>query len=295
MTCRLRRSAGTRLVAASAMAALVVACGSAAGPAAAPSPPTLAEPLPGSSNGVVLPSPPPPDTVAAPDAVAAPDEDAAPDGASSLPADEAPRGPGAGYTGDRWASELDGQVRVLDDTLTLRDGVLRGLVRNEGPGPVGPVGVRAGSSTAVVPLPVLRPGEPAPFTLPVEATAPGDVDVVVDAPPAVSSTGRDLVLATFWTRAPDDPREVDTYLFTDPEAGPRPAVAFGEVRAAEDVERLVVVAAWVDDEGRVLAVDESADLARTDLAPGGASDFVVAAPGPDELGAARLVLWGSGS
>lgn len=286
-------SRGLRLVVVAITTALLAGCGtSVAQQPTEVSAPTLPEELPPSRTGVVLPSPPPGVVL----------DDPSPQDEAVDEVDEVDDGPVrvlAGYTGDRWAEQLDGEVRVLDDSVTVRDGVVRGLVRNGRSEPVGPVVVSAAGAATEVALPVLRPGEPAPFVLEVADDVPDDADggpdVVVEATPAAGRPGRDLLLATFWERRPDDPRPVDTYLFTDPDTGPRPAVAFGDVRAADAVAGLLVVAAWVDEAGRVVAVDEAAELASVDLAPGDATDFLVAADGSADLAAARLVLWGSGS
>lgn len=269
------------------VALVLVGCGLPASELGAPIVvPTLPDTLPPAGNGIELPSPEP-----AASEVVDPQDWPSDSGRAEGVADEV-----AGYTGDRWAQHADGVVSVLADTLAIRDGVVRGLVRNGRDEPVGPVQIVIGDTSTTIPLPVLRPGEPAPFSLPVGPdVAVADLAFDVDAPTTPRSPGRAVRLATFWRRGVGDPRPVDTYLYADVVGEPTAAVAFGEVRAAEQVDGLVVVAAWIDSDGRVLAVDESADLQLPTLPPGGATDFVVAGHGPPALDAARLVLWGSGS
>ncbi|MBY5161210.1 hypothetical protein [Salsipaludibacter albus] len=252
------------------------------GTALAPAPPapTLPEQLPEADDGIVLPSPSPAAEGSVPEPSTSPD----------------PVAEVAGYTGDDWAELLDGEVTVLAESVTVRDGTVQGLVRNGRSGPVGPVTVSAAGVTATVSLPVLRSGEPAPFLLEVADLADdADVEVAVEAADASGEPARGLRLGTFWQRGVSDPEQVDTYLYTDPETGPHPAVALGSARAAEAVEGLVVAAAWIDADGRVLAVDPTAELQAGDLGPGATVDFLVAASGPAALDDARLVLWASGS
>lgn len=259
-------------------AAPVTAPGTALAPA--PPAPTLPEHLPGADDGIVLPSPSP-----------AAEAEVLEPSTTHVPVAEV-----AGYTGDDWAELLDGEVTVLAESVTVRDGTVQGLVRNGRSTPAGPVTVSAAGVTTTVSLPVLRSGEPAPFLLEVADLADdADVEVVVEAQDASGEPARGLRLGTFWQRGVGDPEPVDTYLYTDPGTGPHPAVALGSAQAAEAVEGLVVAAAWIDADGRVLAVDPTAELQASDLRAGAAVDFLVAASGPAALDDARLVLWASGS
>ena len=68
-----------------------------------------------------------------------------------------------GFVGSRWTEVVSGDVQVLRDTITVRDGVATGLVRNERRTAAGPIVVRAGAAQAEAIVPVARPGEPVPF------------------------------------------------------------------------------------------------------------------------------------
>src|SRR5690606_13147386 len=120
-------------------------------------------------------------------------------------------------------SEVTGEVSVLTDTVTAGgtdtwEAV--GLVRNGTDAPVGEVVVTAalldatGAEVAVAEgpaaLPVLRPGEPAPFTLTadVAAAAVAEVRWSVGHAPATRAPGRDLELAVYWTRGLTEERPV---------------------------------------------------------------------------------------
>ncbi len=295
MRARKRGRAGTACV----VVAVALALGACATPdtAQAPDlqPPELPAAFPRSADGIVVPTPEATDV--APDLGPAA---TAPPAATGNPTPAAPIADPqpdiAGYTGDDWSDQADDQVSVVAESVTLRDGVAMGLVRNGRTTPVGPITVAVGDAVSTVSLPVLRPGEPAPFVVEVGAeTTVEELEFTVDAPVTTSSPPRGLRLRTFWQRGIDDPREVDTYLYVDEDPGPGPAVAFGQVDAAEAVEGLVVIAAWMASDGRVVAVDESGQLQRTALAPGESGDFVVVGDGDTELDDARLVLWGSGS
>ncbi len=198
----------------------------------------------------------------------------------------------AGFQGTRWTTSGRATVQVLADTVTVRDGVAIGLVRNERDVPVGPVMVAVGDARVEALLPVLRPGEPAPFELEVGDVEVADLDWDVTAPDAATTPAREVDLATFWQRGVEDPRPADTYLYDD--ADGHPMVVFGEAAAFGPVDGLQVVAAWIGSDGRVVGATTGI-VATADLAPGEASDFVVAEPGPPALDAARLMLWATGS
>lgn len=199
----------------------------------------------------------------------------------------------AGFVGSQWDQSLSGDLEVLTDTITVRNGVATGLVRNERNVVAGPIVVSAGGTDATALVPVARPGEPVPFRLVV-----GDVDAAtlawsVSAPQA-TATARDLLLVTWWRRGVDDPRPADTYLWTEPESGPRPIVTFGTATAVTNgMDGIEVVGAWVDDDGRVIGVAEGV-VGQSTVPAGAAADFVVATTGPDDLDDAHLMLWGWG-
>lgn len=265
-------------------AALAAGCGAPAGTPAQQgadavgaelSPERLPSVLPTDPNGVVVPPVPLPSD--------------APGGAGAVPE------PVAGYTGNQWAPTATGKVTVVAGSTTLRGGVLRGLVRNGRNVAVGPVEVSVGDRSSVVGLPVLRPGEPAPFEIAVgrtvevdEALATIEVRAPAGPPPAV----RGLRLGTYWQRASDE-GSVDTYLVPSSQLDGPTTVAFGSATAAQDVADLRVVAAWVDETGAVVAVDESGVVQSPSLAAGASTDFVVRAAGILD-GGVTLVLWGTG-
>jgi hypothetical protein len=246
-----------------------------------------------------------------------------------------------GFAGPRYTIELAGSTLVLEDTVTTSSsGGWRatGLVRNEQPVAVGPVTVSAtlldasgtvlATATGDALLAVLRPGEPAPFEIraDVDAASVAEVRWSVAAPAATSSPSRSLEIGVLWQRGVDDPRPVDMYLFRDPATGPHPLVVFGSAQAVGDgpVEGAGVVGAWLDGDGRVVAVaratvvrpegiaiDEggparSGEVAAAvvdpasspTLAPGEIADvlFVLdASAAPVDVDDAQLVLWGTGA
>lgn len=253
-------------------------------------PPTLPASFPESSTGIELPTPPPPELPRA-----FPDDAAA---ASEAPANARPSAASnvAGYAGSEWADRVEGAVVVLADTVSQDADRVFGLVSNASTQSVGPVVVMAGGASATVPVPVLRPGEPAPFVLTVDDGVQVDpATITVDAPSTDQAPPRALQLVTYWERTVGDPLPVDTHLYSDPESGPLPSVAFGAVRSAEPVEGLVVVAAWMDDDGRVVWVDPDAALQHERLDAGEWSDFLVEGGTGDALSGATLQLWASGS
>lgn len=285
---RAPNTAVRRWVSAAVVATTIAAC--AAPPSTAPGPddalaagpeiPTLPDKMPTGPDGIILPAP-----------SAAPGPDI-PEAVPSAPSE----GDVAGYTGTMWAAHLDNEVSVLAESLTVRNDTVFGLVSNGRSTPVGPVTVSAAGVTAEIPIPILRPGEPAPFALQLEAVENvSGLEFVVDAPDATTTPPRGLRLSTFWQRGVGDTETVNTYLFTDSGTGAQPAVAFGSAMAIEAIEGLVVVAAWIDPAGRVLAVDPAAEVQLDTLATGETSDFLVRSPGPEALDGATVVLWASGS
>lgn len=231
-------------------------------------------------------------------------------GSADPPPDHAPGAPGdlarewagaapgdwrtlAGFVGSQWDQDLSGELEVLIHTITIRDGVATGLVRNERDVATGPIVVTAAGVQAEALVPVARPGEPVPFHLTV-----GDVDLSeitwAASAPEATPVARDLLLVTWWQRGVNDQRPVDTYLWTDPESGPQAIVVFGTATAvAAGMDGIGMVGAWVDQEGRVLAVAEGV-VGQPSVPSGAAADFVVAATGPDALDDADLMLWGWG-
>jgi hypothetical protein len=215
----------------------------------------------------------------------------------------------AGFVGTRWSTTPTGTVDVLTDTVTSpTSGVwwARGLVRNGTAAPAAGLVVRAtlldasGGELAVVEaqptLPVVRAGEPVPFEVVADEVAAEQVHQVVwsaDAGAATLAPVRDVEWATFWQRPADDPRPVDTYLFVDPADGTHPHVVFGgaTLTGTATVDALVVVGAWMDPSGRIVAVEEGivSEIDAAGLAPGSSVDVVLAADGvPAD---AQLLVW----
>lgn len=119
-----------------------------------------------------------------------------------------------GFKGRMYARTLGGEaVRLLEETVRLNaDGPWEamGLVRNETPREIGRVAVtaflynasgqRAGSARAVVPVPLLRPGEPAPFRISsaVPVAEVLRVQWAVEVLPLPQRVTRDLDVLVFW-------------------------------------------------------------------------------------------------
>ena len=188
-----------------------------------------------------------------------------------------------------------------------------GLVRNDGPGPVGPLTVTAvlvgGSGeldrvSTEVPVAVVGPGEPAPFRIASDVTAEGVTEVrwEVTAPPA-DGPATSVDVAVFWTRPFGAGQPVSVPGYEDPVGGPLPFVLYGSVTntGAASLAAPAVVAAWMDDDGRVSAVAEAPVLVAgtaepaPELAPGAALDVVIAVDDPQvgpSLEEARPMFWG---
>lgn len=228
----------------------------------------------------------------------------------------------AGFVGERWLDTAgSGHLEVLTDTVTTGMGPswsAMGLARNETPTAVPGLSVRAelvdtdGSTLAVVQqeLPVrgVRPGEPAPFavTSDIPLTEVAGVRWSVSAGAGTGgSAGRNLDLSTYWQRSPQDARPVDTWLYADDPAAPRPMVVFGGVTnvGTAALEEVGVVGAWLDGSGRVVAVAQARVGApgqtpatpetEVVLAPGQAADVVLVPAGIVDWAATRLMLWGT--
>ncbi len=254
----------------------------------------------------------------------------------------------AGFVGSHWTTQPSASgITVLSETLTVaQDGPwgARGLIRNESSSEVTGLVVHArlldsagaplDEVSTPVPVPGIRPGEPAPFQISSEVPAARVADVewltsiAAPADPSGESAGessRDIELVNHWQRGLGDPRPVESYLYRDPVGVPHPYVAMGTAAnvGGAQLSGIGVVAAFVDTSGRVLWVQEAAVVsvdAGTDLdalasplvdpegrpasgsfaavAPGAAADFlvVVPAPGaPEALDDASVYLWGWGS
>ncbi len=231
----------------------------------------------------------------------------------------------AGFVGERWLeSGGSGQVTVLTDTVTTGMGSswsAMGLVRNETTSTVAEVSVQAelldnsgvtrATVEVVVPVRSLRPGEPAPFALASDvplaevARVRWSASVPTDPSAGAPGGGRDLDLATYWQRSPEDPRPVDTWLYADDPAAPLPMVVFGSATnvGAEPLAGVEVVGAWLDGTGRVLAVararvgvpGSTPDPSGPGVVvgPGQAADVVLVPGGTVDWAAARLMLWGT--
>lgn len=234
---------------------------------------------------------------------------------------------GPGYVGPKYAPLGDGP-QVDDGSLNVAtegDWQAAGLVVN-GPRPTAaPVSVTAvlldasgtplAEVTAEALVSPLRPGEPSPFVV----QAPGVPAAAVAAvgwspvdPPSVTAAGdsgvapdsvwaaRDTDVDVFWTRPPGgDPLDLPS--FGDVGGDGSPLVLYCGVRsqATGPAASPAVVAAWLDDSGRVLAVAEGRVLAPGTgdpielLAPQQQADAVVVVTGPsaDLVSGQYPVLW----
>jgi hypothetical protein len=178
-----------------------------------------------------------------------------------------------GFSGAQWATVLTGDVAVVGSSVVVApiggNWAATGLVRNASAATVGDVTVTAtlidaagetlAAPSAEVAVDPLRPGEPAPFSVGGDVVA-GDVAQVawsVDAAPTDGTGSRALSMATFWQRGYGDPRPVDHYLYRD-EASEHPFVMVGSVTntGLSPILDPALVVAWVDADGRVLAVAE---------------------------------------
>jgi len=222
----------------------------------------------------------------------------------------------AGYVGDHYSEELSGDVVVLEDTVSrATDGpfAASGLVRNERTAAVGAVEVSAhlldagGSELAVASAPVpvapLRPGEPAPFEVQSEVAAASVAAVTwtVSAAPAEDARppSREIELTTYWEEPGGAREPVHLYFYDDPATAPLPYLLFGGLsnRAGVDVGPPRVVAAWLDEAGRVVRVD-SVDAVAPDgsasagLDEDGVADFLLVEDTPAGAPGVAVELWG---
>jgi hypothetical protein len=241
-----------------------------------------------------------------------------------------------GLVGGNWTSipgydgplaESPGPVAAVDEATVraVTDGPWEaaGLVVN-GAGPVvGPVEVeavlvaadgselgRARSAALVSPL---RAGEASPFRLASDVPAEQVARVAfgVDAPGAAApgtelgqadAARRALRLAVYWTRPYGGDEAVAVPGWDEPR-GYRPHLVYGEASVEGDavVESPVAVAAWLDDDGRVLAVTEAplrragTDAPVDALEPGVPADLVLTFDDPTvarQLEGRNPILWG---
>ncbi len=186
---------------------------------------------------------------------------------------------------DTWQSLLGFQGRYYTQTLSageltlLSDSVMMtsqgswgawGLVRNEGPLPVG-ADVQASLSAADgslietvsghVPVDPLRPGEPGPFALTSLVPAVDVAQVswsVVATPPGLGSS-RSFDILRYWA-LPYGDREAQSALYSDPQGPPPyPLVVAGAVDnlTGGSTPEPDVIGAWLDEAGRVAWVAES--------------------------------------
>ena len=211
-----------------------------------------------------------------------------------------------GFLGTRWNDAPSGAgLVVLGDTVTITDDRSGwravGLARNESTSVLSGMVVRAvligGDGTEVgraeAPSPVIgiRPGEPVPFTVATLPSAPVDsVRWELELEPDGGDGGgaeRAWELGIYWTRPFGDPRSVSHYLYRD-EGDARPHVLNGGVinRGSGTAAAPRVVAGFVAPSGRIVhvavvdAVGPTGDP-RSEIAPEGTADFLVAVPDGD--------------
>lgn len=207
---------------------------------------------------------------------------------------------GRGFTTDR----RTGAPVVLPESVVAGTGgtwSAQGLVRNESGAVIARLGVVAellGADGSVLervetvsPVSNVRIGEPVPFSMRgqtpasmvasvrwASASAGGSDESTL----AAAASSRAFEVWTLWTR-PVGGRPVDNALHRDGAAGPAAHLVFGSVANVGPATGAVrVVAAWVDDSGRVVAV---ADAGVVD-----ADDAVVTAFPAEGLGNAMLVV-----
>lgn len=221
-----------------------------------------------------------------------------------------------GFQGPLFVTDLAADVvMVLEETVaTTTSGpwAASGLLRNETTSPVvapvvtailrGADGSVLGEFEGTVPVAPVRPGEPAPFTV------EGDIDAasveavewqVTDAGGEPPPGTRDLELTTYFVEPAGQRAPLGLYFYDESGPGPHPYVLYGSVAnlATIDASAPAVVAAWLDDDGRVRAIGES-DVVEPDgrpteqLAPDALADFLITVSGgADGLDAAPLLLW----
>lgn len=225
-------------------------------------------------------------------------------------------GPGAGQPGAPGVADLG----VLEDSVTSATNGgwwALGLVVGAGSDPATAVVVTAqlrgagGSVLATVSGDVLvaplRPGEPGPFRIdapgvPAEAV----VDVVwsvANGAAAPSFSQRSMGIEVYWTR-PAGGRPVDVIGYADGGGAGAPLVTYVGVASTSATPTVApaVVAAWLDGQGRVVALATADVLApgtadpAGELAPGARADAVVLLGGPlaGSLAEVTPLLWATG-
>jgi hypothetical protein len=168
----------------------------------------------------------------------------------------------------------------------LRDGTGAELATAEGEVPVAPV----------------RPGEPAPFAIASEVPAAAVASVewsVVDAGGSPPPGTRELALTTYFAEPAGAREALDLYLYRETGPGPHPYVLFGSItnNAGTDATAPAVVAAWLDENGRLQLVTEAPvgdpDDPLDRVPPDGLADFLltVDSPAGDGLDGRELLLW----
>ena len=227
----------------------------------------------------------------------------------------------AGFIGSRWLEGAAGPSPVvLADTVTMGvDGQGRwtavGLARNETAAALAAIEVRAvlwgadgtrlGDAVAEPAVRDVRSGEPVPFDVRSEVDAAAVAEVTWEVSPGGGTADvglREVEIAVYWVRPEGAPEPVDLYLHRD-EGEARPQALFGAatVVGASVLPAPSLVVAWVDVDGRVLAVDSAPVVGPTgepvrDLAPGSAGDGLVLHDGigGPALAGATPVVWGVG-
>ena len=225
-------------------------------------------------------------------------------------------GPGAGQPGAPGAADLG---VLVDSVTTAANGGwwALGLVTGAGSDPATTAVVTAqlrgagGSVLATVSGDVLvaplRPGEPGPFRIdapgvPAEAV----VDVVwsvANGAAASSFSQRSMGIEVYWTR-PAGGRPVDVVGHADGGGAGAPLVTYVGVASTSATPTVApaVVAAWLDGQGRVVALATADVLAPGtadpvgELAPGARADAVVLLGGPvaGSLAEVTPLLWATG-
>jgi hypothetical protein len=239
----------------------------------------------------------------------------------------------AGFKGPYYAVDLEAEeVVVLKETLTTAsEGTWQawGLVRNETSTSVGEVTVTTsliGADGAVldrpsaeVPVDPLRPGEPGPFiiTSTVEAAKVTSVEWLVEAGspnPLVPPEAREVELLTLWTVpfGASSPARSGWFLQNMQKAGllqemDESYILRGDIKSWGKVAlpEPRIVAAWLDDGGHVVWVEETAPLGGPGgpasrlqvLEPGMSGDFAFGVSNPEvgpRLDELSYMLWGVG-
>jgi hypothetical protein len=222
-----------------------------------------------------------------------------------------------GYTGPEFATPASGAtvdgatvVSATSGTWWAQGLVVNGtetlgaapMVRAELVAADGSVIERVVGAALVGPL---RPGEPSPFRVTSSAVQATDVSFVrwsvLSGTDVTDEVGRQVQMSVFWTR-PAGGQGVDIAGYTDAGGDGSPLLVYVGVTnaSAQAITRPVVVAAWVDGKGRVLAVTSAPVLLAgtatpaAELAGGAQADALVRLDPPegDLLGDRQPLLWG---